>query len=507
MQYFFIVFKQFCTACVSFIHNALDFGVNQSRGAFAEVLVLHPFAPDKDFFAGFADGQRAYGLAHAPFAHHLAGHARDALDVVGSAGGDIIKNKLFSHPAAQQHHKGIAQIRARIAVAVFFGQLHGHAKGAATRDDGYLVHRIRPRQQTGHQGVTTLVIGGDALFVIGQDKAATLAAHEHLVLGVFKIVHVQSVLIQLGGLQSRFVDQIFQVSAGETGCAACQNVKVHVAGQGRALGVHLKDATPATQIGRGHDHLTVETTGTQQGRVQHVGTVGGGNEDDALIAFKAVHFNQHLVQGLLAFVVPAAEPGSALTAHGVNFVNKDKAGSIFFALHKKVAHARSAHAHKHFHKVRAGNGKEGNPRLTGHGACKKGLTRAGRAHEQNALGNAPAKAGKLFGIGQKFHNFGQFVLGLINPGHIGKSDPNAVLTEHACFGTAKIHGLAAAALHLAHKENPHAHKKQHGKPRNQQGHIPGLFFGRLCLDFHLFFNKAVDEPQILRSICLNSFAV
>ena len=507
VQDLFIILEELAATAVGFFHDALDLGVHQTGRVFAEVFVLHPFSADKDLFTGLADGQRAHSFAHAPLADHLAGHTGDALNVVGRAGGDVVENQFLGHAAAQQDHQVVFQIAAGITVAVFLGQLHGHAQSAAARDNGDLVHRVGTGQQPGGQGVAAFMVSGDPLLLVREDQAAPLTAHEHLVLGKFKIAHVQLVLVQLGRLQGRLVDQIFQIRAGKARRAARQHFQVHVRIQGRALGVHFKNAAAAAQIRRGHHHLAVETAGPQQGRVQHVRTVGGRDEDDALIAFKTVHFHQQLVQGLLALVMAAAQPGAALAAHGVDFVNKNQAGRIFLALHKEVAHARSAHAHEHFHKVRAGNGKERHPGLTGHGARQQGFTRAGRAYQQNALGNAPAQAGELFGIGEELHHFRKFLLGLIHARHVGKGNARAVLIEHTRLGTAETHGFAAAALHLAHEENPDADEQQHGEPGNQKGHIPGGLFRRLGLDFHLFLNEPVDQARILRGIGLDALVV
>src|ERR1700742_323499 len=49
------------------------------------------------------------------------------------------------------------------------------------------------------------------------------------------------------------------------------------------------------------------TAGAQQRRIQHVGPVGGGDQDHAFIGFKAVHLDQQLVEGLFAFVIAAAQ--------------------------------------------------------------------------------------------------------------------------------------------------------------------------------------------------------
>jgi hypothetical protein len=58
-------------------------------------------------------------------------------------------------------------------------------------------------------------------------------------------------------------------------------------------------------------HLPVEATRAQQCRVQDVGPVGGGDDDDAGVALKAIHLSQQLVQGLLTLIVATANTCSA----------------------------------------------------------------------------------------------------------------------------------------------------------------------------------------------------
>ena len=352
------------------------------------------------------------------------------------------------------------------------------------------------------------MIGGIALFLVGKHETATFTTHENLVLGIFKVAHVQLFLIQLGSLQSGFIDQVFQIRAGKARRAACQHLQVHIGSQRRALGMHLKNALAAPQIRRRHHHLTVKATGPQQGGIKHVGTVGGRNEDDALVAFKAVHFHQQLIQGLFAFVVSAAQPSAALAAHGVDFVNKNQTGGVLLALNKEIAHAGRAHAHEHFHKVGTGDGEKRHTGFSGHGPGKQGLTCTGRPHKQHALGNAPAQPGKLLGIGKKFDDFGKFVLGFVHTGHVVKGDAAVFLIEHAGPRTAKVHGLAAApALHLTHEENPHSNQQRHGQQGNKHLHVPGLLFRRLCLDLHLLFHQAGDQFQIAGGVASDRGAV
>src|SRR5262249_576022 len=76
----------------------------------------------------------------------------------------------------------------------------------------------------------------------------------------------------------------------------------------------------ADHVRIGHDHLAVEAAWPQQRRVEHVGTVGRGDQDDALVRLEAVHLDQQLIERLLALVVAAAETGTAMATHRVDLV-------------------------------------------------------------------------------------------------------------------------------------------------------------------------------------------
>src|SRR5258707_1171895 len=76
--------------------------------------------------------------------------------------------------------------------------------------------------------------------------------------------------------------------------------------------VHADDALAALDVRPRHDHATVEAARAQQRRVEHVGTVGGGDQDDAVVRFEAVHLDQQLVERLLALVVTATEAGATV---------------------------------------------------------------------------------------------------------------------------------------------------------------------------------------------------
>ena len=307
-----------------------------------------------------------------------------------------------------------------------------------------------------HDGVAAFVKGGELLFLVAHRHGAAFGAHHHLVLGVFQLAHRDHALAAAGGQQRAFVDQIGEIGAGEAGRAARDDARIDIGRQRHLAQMHAQDLFAAGEVGIGHHDMTVETAGTQQRRIQHVGTVGGGDQDDAFIGFEAVHLDQQLVEGLLALVIAAAQAGAAMAADRVDFVDEDDAGRILLGLLEHVAHAAGADAHEHFDKVRTGNGEEGHIGFAGDGARQQGLAGARRADQQHALGNAAAQALEFLRIAQEVHDFLQIVLGLVHAGDVFKGDAALALGQQLGARLAEAHRLAAARLHLAQEEHPHA---------------------------------------------------
>src|SRR5208337_2678100 len=142
-----------------------------------------------------------------------------------------------------------------------------------------------------------------------------------------------------------------QVGAGEARCAAGRHGEVDIFADGNLAGMHAQDFLAATHVGQRNHHAAVEASGTQQRRVEHVGTVSRGDQDHAIVRLEAVHFDQQLVEGLLALVVSTAETCATVTAHGIDFVDEDDAGSVLFTLLEQVADAAGAYAYEHFDEV------------------------------------------------------------------------------------------------------------------------------------------------------------
>ena len=90
-----------------------------------------------------------------------------------------------------------------------------------------------------------------------------------------------------------------------------------------AARVDLEDLVAAVEVGGVDLDLAVEAARAQQRRVEHVGPVGRGDQDDAAADVEAVHLDEQLVEGLLALVVAAAHAGAAVATDGVDLVDED----------------------------------------------------------------------------------------------------------------------------------------------------------------------------------------
>src|SRR5680860_1501766 len=160
----------------------------------------------------------------------------------------------------------------------------------------------------------------------------------------------------------------------------------------------LSMISPRFTVGAIDHDLTVEPAGTQQGRIEDIGAVGGRDHDDALVGLEPVHLDEQLVQGLLAFVVTAAHAGATMSAHRVDLVHEDDEGLVLLGLLEEVPNPAGANTHKHLHEVGAGDAEERHAGLAGDGPREQRLAGARRTEEQHALGYTGAQRLEALGI-------------------------------------------------------------------------------------------------------------
>ena len=103
--------------------------------------------------------------------------------------------------------------------------------------------------------------------------------------------------------------------------------------------MYFENLLATTNIGQRHHDLAVETSRSQQCGVKYVGAVRRRDDNNAFTAFESVHFDQHLVQRLLTFVMTTAETGATMAANSVQLVDENYAGRLFLCLVEHVAYA------------------------------------------------------------------------------------------------------------------------------------------------------------------------
>ena len=255
-----------------------------------------------------------------------------------------------------------------------------------------------------------------------------------------------------------------------------------------------KDLQTAGVVGTIHNHLTVEATGAHQRRIQHVGAVGGRNDDDAGVALKAVHLREELVEGLFPLVVAAAEASATLTTHGVDLVNEDDARGVLLGLLEQVAHPAGTDTHEHLDELRTGDREERHTGLASDGLGQQGLTGTRRAHQQDTLGNLGADGGEAIGVLEEVDDLGQLELGAFNAGHITKGDLGFGLHLNPGLALAEVHGgVPATALGTTQEEEETTQQEQ-GEDQGTKGLLPGLgLTGRLDSDVDLVTLKELQQ--------------
>ena len=252
-----------------------------------------------------------------------------------------------------------------------------------------------------------------------------------------------------------------------------------------------QDFFAAAHVRTRHHHAAVEAAGAQQRRIEHVGTVGGGDQDDAFVGFEAVHLDQQLVQRLLALVVSAAEAGATVTSDGVDFVDEDDAGSILLALLEQVADAAGADADEHLDEIRTGDAEERHVGLAGHGARQQGLAGSRRSDQQHALGNTAAELLELLRFAQELDDLAQLFLGFVHAGHVLEGDLLLLHREQSGLALAEGKRLIPAGLHLADHEEPQR-SQQNERGQVQQPSRPASALGILDRDVDALVAQNLD---------------
>ena len=230
--------------------------------------------------------------AHAVLGHHRAGDLGGLLNIGDRTRGGLAEHQLFGGAPTHGEYQAGDHLRTGHQALVVLGHAHRVPAGAAASQDGDLIDRLDIGHRPRRQGVAALVVGGDLLLRLADDPTFATRTADDPVDGLFQRRPGDDGPVLAGSEQGGLVDHVGQIRTRHSDGALGQTVEVCPRCQRLALRVHPQHRLAAGQVGRGHRDLPIESTRTQQCRIEDVGPVGGRDQDDALALTEAVHLDE-----------------------------------------------------------------------------------------------------------------------------------------------------------------------------------------------------------------------
>ncbi len=258
--------------------------------------------------------------------------------------------------------------------------------------------------------------------------------------------------------QRRLVHQVFQVGSREAWCRACQVLQVDIRRQGDLTRMDAQDGFAPTSFRQIHRDLPVETPRPQQGGIEHVRAVRGGQHHNGIARLEAIQLHEQLLQRLFTLIIARKRRGAtARSPDRVELVDKDDAGSVLLGLLKQVAYAAGSHADEQFDKAGRTGAEERDTSLTCDCTCEQGLPRAWRTDQQHPFGNVCPNRQVALWIAQEVDHLAQVLLGFVDTRHIVEGRRWTLFVVQ--FGAAAPHSKdASPLLRLPHVAQEHVAK-------------------------------------------------
>ena len=235
---------------------------------------------------------RADIRTHSEFGHHLACCGSGLLDVIRRAGGGIVKDDLFGDTAAHRVGELVEQFVAADRVPVFDGHDHRVSESTAAREDRDLGDRVGVVHRRRDESVAPLVVGGDQLLLIAHHPGATLRAGHHAIDSLIERAIVDELSVRPRSEKRGLVEHVGEIGAGKPWGLPRKNLQVDAGRKRFAFSVNFENLLPTQHVGGVDADLTVEPAGAQEGRVEDVGAVRRGDEDDVGLDVESVHLDQ-----------------------------------------------------------------------------------------------------------------------------------------------------------------------------------------------------------------------
>src|SRR5208337_856702 len=161
--------------------------------------------------------------------------------------------------------------------------------------------------QFSEERVAGLMVCNPGSFLLVHHAAPFLGTRNHPFDSSFEIIQRYCRGLIAGSEQCRLIHGVLQVSATETSSDPGGPLQVELSRQLYVLAMNLQDLHTADEIWIANGDLAIEAARAHKCRVEHLGTVGCGHDNDrgSGVGFEAVKLGQQLVESLLALVIAA----------------------------------------------------------------------------------------------------------------------------------------------------------------------------------------------------------
>ena len=137
--------------------------------------------------------------------------------------------------------------------------------------------------------MTQLVVGDELALFLGEHLGAPLETAVDPVDSLLDVAHVGDLLAVPGGEQCCLVDHVRELRAREPGGTPRENLEIDIAGEPHVARVDAENRLAPGYVGQVHLDLPVEAARAEQRRVEDLGAVRCGDEDDPAVGLEAVH--------------------------------------------------------------------------------------------------------------------------------------------------------------------------------------------------------------------------
>ena len=245
-------------------------------------------------------------LAHTEFRNHQTSEPGGFGNVVRSARRNVLEEDLFGGAAAQKaRDSGDQFVLGHQEAVVFRGHEHVPT-GVAARDDRDLLHLIAIRQVDADDGVARFMVSNLLALFLRHAFRRFGRARDAAIDSLINIRKGDCTLVPADSQDRSVVQNGINIRAGEADGTLGKRIEVNARIDALSSGVDTENRFTPRPVWQRNGDGAVKSTSTAKRGVEDVVTVGRGDDEDAGIGLETIHFDEQLVQGLLAFVVAAA---------------------------------------------------------------------------------------------------------------------------------------------------------------------------------------------------------